>query len=147
MRRRPPRSTRTDTLFPYTTLFRSSGCDDAPLSQLGGAGAQRPELSGAERGDVYPRRACELAARQSAGAQGTARGGGDRLSDALSARVDGAELYRREARGDGPPARGRSYRDLRNFHQKRPAARGPRPPGRTPATTPGRTTETGGKAD
>src|SRR3546814_13108606 len=25
MVRRPPRSTRTDTLFPYTTLFRSSG--------------------------------------------------------------------------------------------------------------------------
>src|SRR3546814_17785129 len=25
MRRRPPRSTRTDTLFPYTTLFRSKG--------------------------------------------------------------------------------------------------------------------------
>src|SRR3546814_16665731 len=24
MRRRPPRSTRTDTLFPYTTLFRSN---------------------------------------------------------------------------------------------------------------------------
>src|SRR3546814_15746834 len=24
--RRPPRSTRTDTLFPYTTLFRSDGC-------------------------------------------------------------------------------------------------------------------------
>src|SRR3546814_9714660 len=28
MRRRPPRSTRTDTLFPYTTLFRS---DRRPL--------------------------------------------------------------------------------------------------------------------
>src|SRR3546814_3696273 len=26
MIRRPPRSTRTDTLFPYTTLFRSVGC-------------------------------------------------------------------------------------------------------------------------
>src|SRR3546814_19824551 len=26
MRRRPPRSTRTDTLFPYTTLFRSAEC-------------------------------------------------------------------------------------------------------------------------
>src|SRR3546814_1431906 len=26
MRRRPPRSTRTDTLFPYTTLFRSRRC-------------------------------------------------------------------------------------------------------------------------
>src|SRR3546814_9660500 len=25
MKRRPPRSTRTDTLFPYTTLFRSAG--------------------------------------------------------------------------------------------------------------------------
>src|SRR3546814_6363928 len=29
MIRRPPRSTRTDTLFPYTTLFRSFECPDA----------------------------------------------------------------------------------------------------------------------
>src|SRR3546814_6956211 len=29
MIRRPPRSTRTDTLFPYTTLFRSSARFDA----------------------------------------------------------------------------------------------------------------------
>src|SRR3546814_15336332 len=27
MIRRPPRSTRTDTLFPYTTLFRSHGAE------------------------------------------------------------------------------------------------------------------------
>src|SRR3546814_18218721 len=27
MIRRPPRSTRTDTLFPYTTLFRSQGVE------------------------------------------------------------------------------------------------------------------------
>src|SRR3546814_12127268 len=26
MRRQPPRSTRTDTLLPHTTLFRSAGC-------------------------------------------------------------------------------------------------------------------------
>src|SRR3546814_8450121 len=32
MIRRPPRSTRTDTLFPYTTLFRSHAIDD--LSRL-----------------------------------------------------------------------------------------------------------------
>src|SRR3546814_17358732 len=37
MIRRPPRSTRTDTLFPYTTLFRSEGpycavCHDMWLS-------------------------------------------------------------------------------------------------------------------
>src|SRR3546814_5383187 len=30
MIRRPPRSTRTDTLFPYTTLFRSRLLDAAP---------------------------------------------------------------------------------------------------------------------
>src|SRR3546814_11042994 len=29
MIRRPPRSTRTDTLFPYTTLFRSSACSSS----------------------------------------------------------------------------------------------------------------------
>src|SRR3546814_6368395 len=32
MIRRPPRSTRTDTLFPYTTLFRSRAFDDAVAS-------------------------------------------------------------------------------------------------------------------
>src|SRR3546814_10933757 len=33
MIRRPPRSTRTDTLFPYTTLFRSAGplCDSGDV--------------------------------------------------------------------------------------------------------------------
>src|SRR3546814_14359561 len=31
MIRRPPRSTRTYTLFPYTTLFRSGGDDRRPL--------------------------------------------------------------------------------------------------------------------
>src|SRR3546814_18023406 len=30
MLRRPPRSTRTDTLFPYTTLFRSPNIPDLP---------------------------------------------------------------------------------------------------------------------
>src|SRR3546814_11948771 len=35
MRRRPPRSTRTDTLFPYTTLFRS----DLPRQSDAGAPA------------------------------------------------------------------------------------------------------------
>src|SRR3546814_20536547 len=38
MIRRPPRSTRTDTLFPYTTLFRSTSAkctlDHAQLSTL-----------------------------------------------------------------------------------------------------------------
>src|SRR3546814_9195679 len=38
MIRRPPRSTRTDTLFPYTTLFRSE-----PGSRAAGPGALRAE--------------------------------------------------------------------------------------------------------
>src|SRR3546814_5311235 len=40
MIRRPPRSTRTDTLFPYTTLFRSLG--DAPeIAARGGRPVRR----------------------------------------------------------------------------------------------------------
>src|SRR3546814_1239498 len=38
MVRRPPRSTRTDTLFPYTTLFRSNA---RPLSKASLAGRPR----------------------------------------------------------------------------------------------------------
>src|SRR3546814_5104944 len=34
MIRRPPRSTRTDTLFPYTTLFRAPGACAAATSAL-----------------------------------------------------------------------------------------------------------------
>src|SRR3546814_17588560 len=35
MSRRPPGSTRTDTLFPYTTLFRSADPYDRPLATIG----------------------------------------------------------------------------------------------------------------
>src|SRR3546814_15636672 len=38
MIRRPPRSTRTDTLFPYTTLFRSVG---QPADVIGDPGMRR----------------------------------------------------------------------------------------------------------
>src|SRR3546814_13398375 len=46
MIRRPPRSTRTDTLFPYTTLFRSRDFDGTvvfifqPAEEGGNAGAR-----------------------------------------------------------------------------------------------------------
>src|SRR3546814_4877956 len=48
MIRRPPRSTRTDTLFPYTTLFRSS----AGRRQLERAGIEVGELIGREQGEA-----------------------------------------------------------------------------------------------
>src|SRR3546814_2364338 len=38
MIRRPPRSTRTDTLFPYTTLFRSLDIDWSSLARGGSDG-------------------------------------------------------------------------------------------------------------
>src|SRR3546814_20619750 len=43
MIRRPPRSTRTDTLFPYTTLFRSSYGDDLRVERA-------PVVAGVDRG-------------------------------------------------------------------------------------------------
>src|SRR3546814_1217351 len=59
MIRRPPRSTRTDTLFPYTTLFRSGlgwqrirpqeparGDETAEGSRLGGEGRQAGQCQG-----------------------------------------------------------------------------------------------------
>src|SRR3546814_1299280 len=48
MIRRPPRSTRTDTLFPYTTLFRSARLRGFRLRTLAEA-AQQPGL---QRGEV-----------------------------------------------------------------------------------------------
>src|SRR3546814_12066294 len=43
MIRRPPRSTRTDTLFPYTTLFRS-GLADASAGEVAADAARAREL-------------------------------------------------------------------------------------------------------
>src|SRR3546814_5668674 len=45
MIRRPPRSTRTDTLFPYTTLFRSKGS-----ALIGSWGSARDRGEGVGRG-------------------------------------------------------------------------------------------------
>src|SRR3546814_3376978 len=49
MIRRPPRSTRTDTLFPYTTLFRSIAL---PGHAYGNMPSQRP--LGSQVGKQYP---------------------------------------------------------------------------------------------
>src|SRR3546814_14608471 len=64
MIRRPPRSTRTDTLFPYTTLFRSGLC--------GGAG----DAGGIEARRVAPDDAAD---RQAPALQAFAEAAGDRL--------------------------------------------------------------------
>src|SRR3546814_1546464 len=76
MLRRPPRATRTDTLFPYTTLFRS--VDILPALRLVrtlaiGIGGQRLERRGAvvaARGRVDQQRAAVAAAIAHAAVQG-----------------------------------------------------------------------------
>src|SRR3546814_4722025 len=44
MIRRPPRSTRTDTLFPYTTLFRSARTPPSRAARRGAAADRRGTL-------------------------------------------------------------------------------------------------------
>src|SRR3546814_5699624 len=51
MIRRPPRSTRTDTLFPYTTLFRSRS---GGRGSGGGSRASSPPAGGAGRAGRRP---------------------------------------------------------------------------------------------
>src|SRR3546814_5515455 len=46
MIRRPPRSTRTDTLFPYTTLFRSNRSNPCPRVECGNARSAGPDSLG-----------------------------------------------------------------------------------------------------
>src|SRR3546814_15194288 len=50
MIRRPPRSTRTDTLFPYTTLFRSSASRLFWIIRYGASVSQDLQLSSVPRG-------------------------------------------------------------------------------------------------
>src|SRR3546814_13540157 len=75
MIRRPPRSTRTDTLFPYTTLFRSlhtRGPD-------GGASAASTAFRREPDRDIEVRRAPDAQARRN----GVARGRRDRPPGAV----------------------------------------------------------------
>src|SRR3546814_10172384 len=51
MIRRPPRSTRTDTLFPYTALFRSAAARPRAFSRLP-AGQRRQDDAGLAAADL-----------------------------------------------------------------------------------------------
>src|SRR3546814_12652019 len=53
MIRRPPRSTRTDTLFPYTTLFRSHGADLRPEPRAHDLGPREPLLGQPVRSEEH----------------------------------------------------------------------------------------------
>src|SRR3546814_4699542 len=69
---RPPRSTRTDTLVPYTTLFLSPAIsgDDQPADTRGTAGPSRLRRPG------HADRHSAVAARSAAGCSQSCQGGG-----------------------------------------------------------------------
>src|SRR3546814_1117494 len=67
MIRRPPRSTRTDTLFPYTTLFRSRqpprGLSARPPDRRAAGGSHRHAALGPGRGHLLDLRRARAAPR------------------------------------------------------------------------------------
>src|SRR3546814_20598319 len=79
MIRRPPRSTRTDTLFPYTTLFRSKVYYESGIAAAE-AGMERKQIAGLESwssasrqdGANFRRNMVTLAEYQDSGAVGSA---------------------------------------------------------------------------
>src|SRR3546814_12902428 len=108
MIRRPPRSTRTDTLFPYTTLFRSGR--RAPAGRGGRGGLRR------------------LRRRRQGAGDGAGGIGGGRLR---AARRSGGHRRHREARGFSRVQR----RRLRRLPPREPQGRVPlRPGGRAPGS-------------
>src|SRR3546814_15188963 len=108
MIRRPPRSTRTDTLFPYTTLFRSSAQGALLVSPLcrraagsSGSGARRPDHPRPDR-EGRRRRAALLARNRDAGECAALRAAGVRHRAGMGGRGRGTHFLEGEAsRGPG----------------------------------------------
>src|SRR3546814_3807046 len=113
MIRRPPRSTRTDTLFPYTTLFRSdqnreSGGEldhleireEQPGDDRGGGDGHQRRQGGIAKhyGDEKPKQAARGAQRQCEREQ-HAEGGRHALA-APEAQPDGEEMAEDRARSE-----------------------------------------------
>src|SRR3546814_5482079 len=76
MIRRPPRSTRTDTLFPYTTLFRSLG--DVEIRFVERQRLDQHGVIGEDRANLLRDRAIDLEARLDEHEIGAAPERGDR---------------------------------------------------------------------
>src|SRR3546814_11383580 len=124
MIRRPPRSTRTDTLFPYTTLFRS-------LAQRRAALAARPRVP-ADRRRVLARRPRAVAERRRTGAAGFGRDQPEERAathrSRLLARRHTVLAHRRAARADRRRARAHRRGVISHRIVHRPD-RAPTPPG------------------
>src|SRR3546814_11749658 len=130
MIRRPPRSTRTDTLFPYTTLFRSfhlvpaelrrrrhvahravqrGGAEQRALRTLENFDRAHVERIRIERDDRRPRFGERDVAEQDAGRRAGADGGRD-AEDRSAPRTGSAE-ERRVGKEGGNTCRYRGWHD------------------------------------
>src|SRR3546814_10178439 len=130
MIRRPPRSTRTDTLFPYTTLFRSGRDRCRRRTRMGGrVGCRHP---GPREGLHYARRkgACLVGARQAGvGPQvRTHPHGPIGLAPEPSAQTSAQALLRRRALVPAARCRDRACRVRRRARRRRSAEQRYAPP-------------------
>src|SRR3546814_18439337 len=114
MIRRPPRSTRTDTLFPYTTLFRSR----YSISFTGAAGLPITKLPAAVWVTVRVQSpACGAGAAAPASIT-TPISASNRVMNAITVLVENGGGVRRSDPGDGRIA------DRRPLEQRRGTGRG-----------------------
>src|SRR3546814_3551559 len=93
MLRRPPESTRTDTLFPYTTLFRSDVDDIALAHRLGVGDAVADDMVDAgatamREAAITERRGNAAAVEHHSADEVVDRGGGDARLDEGDERVE-----------------------------------------------------------
>src|SRR3546814_5560385 len=103
MIRRPPKSTRTDTLFPYTTLFRSragAGCD---------SGRDAAVCRWAGRCALHRRRGAHGAVRRLAADRGVAGLGRRRPAEIARCHDTGAASTRRRHSRTWPGARSEEH--------------------------------------
>src|SRR3546814_14714806 len=89
MRRLPPRSTRTDTLFPYTTLFRSAVQNISGVGDASFAGSLQARLIGLFHDFGYSRIGISCRLAHQVCAMGGLPSSGDRFT-----LVDGAGIPR-----------------------------------------------------
>src|SRR3546814_18679137 len=104
MKRRPPRSTRTDTLFPYTTLFRSARGPRTPST--------RNRRAGRDDRDAFRSRRSSWTRRSHGADRGAAPGRTrSRPPPDRALRRERAHLPRRARHGNRAAAAGRSDRE------------------------------------
>src|SRR3546814_2566791 len=94
MIRRPPRSTRTDTLFPYTTLFRSGKVKRPARPVMGKEGAETCARRPRERRVARHRAARRLGAEEQRERDDQAGQAGDEEGDLPALDRDAGERQR-----------------------------------------------------